>query len=79
MTESSIRRCNAAERAAFKAKRIGGIDHTSQGQEPALGSVDERLSILIRRLGGRTSPLPRLTDAEREQYRIQPTELMETR
>lgn len=68
----STRRCNAAERAAFKVKRIHGIDPRTQGQEPALGSVDERLGILVRRLGGRTAPLPRLTEAEREQYRIPP-------
>lgn len=50
-------RCNAAERAAFNAKRIraGYGDVILRGQEPALGTLDERLGIIVRRLGGQTA------------------------
>lgn len=61
-------RCNAAERAAFQRLRI----QVSSGQvmrcdEPALGTVDQRLDIIIRRLGGRTKLAP-LTEAERAEF-----------
>lgn len=36
-------------------------------QEPALGTVDQRLGILVRRLGGHTRP-PRMTERERRDY-----------
>lgn len=62
MTPGGVR-CTPAERAAFKRLHIHG---TGQCDEPALGSLDERLGIIIRRLGGRTTT-PRLTRYEREQ------------
>lgn len=63
---SQTTRCTPEERAKFKkfSPNLG-----CYGDEPALGTLDERLGILIRRFGGRTKPLPRLTAAEREQYR----------
>jgi len=35
--------------------------------EPVMGTLDQRLGILVRRHGGRTQPL-RTTDAERREY-----------
>jgi hypothetical protein len=65
-------RCTEAERAAFKRWVIPqGYGRVQiRCHEPALGTLDERLGIIVRRLGGRTTPLPRLTAAERDQYRV---------
>lgn len=63
----STKRCTAAERAAI----IRWVSHTDdvplkhQGGafEPALGTLAQRLDILIKRHGGRLRP-PRPTEAE---------------
>lgn len=45
-----VPRCNATERAAFRARRDRGANGAQHG-EPALGTVDQRLSIALARLG----------------------------
>jgi hypothetical protein len=62
MTE--IRRCNAAERAKFGPAQPGLLLETT---EPALGTLAERLDIIIRRQGGRTKA-PTATNQERRDY-----------
>lgn len=66
-----IRRLTADERKRFAryATDMNERDDrwcTASTPEPALGTLDERLDIIIRRHGGRTGPV-RLTPAERRQ------------
>lgn len=58
-------RFTAEERRIF----TGGIPAPGRPrwQEPALGTLDERLGIILRRLGGRTAA-PRPTEEERAEY-----------
>lgn len=72
-TAPVTRRCNAAERQAFKAwwppltgGRYGSNQVTQRG-EPALGTLEERLSIIIQRLGGTTGAV-RMSANERLEY-----------
>jgi hypothetical protein len=48
------------------ATRSYRVKHTPD--EPALGTLDERLAILVKRLGGRVGPV-KLTAAERAELR----------
>jgi hypothetical protein len=63
-----VRRCNAEERKAiirmsrfYDRKYRGVVDPA--GEEPAMGTLEERLDIIIRRLGGRAQ-LRRVYDVE---------------
>jgi hypothetical protein len=48
----TTKRCNAEERKAFKARYpYSDVRKHSQHGEPALGTLEERLNIVIRRLG----------------------------
>lgn len=65
----TIARLSAFERRHFRTQTLGigkpaGLSLT----EPALGTVAQRLDILILRLGGRISALPGLTGSERAEY-----------
>jgi len=63
-------RLNPEERKAFAryADQVSREDRQNAvPREPALGTVDERLDIIIRRHGGQTGPI-RLTKAERAAY-----------
>lgn len=56
-------RLTPKERALFRSwQGVGGCT------EPALGTLEQRLTIVIHRLGGRTAALPRLSAEERELY-----------
>lgn len=59
-------RLTSAERKAFLGKRAGEIIGRYEC-EPALGTLDERLGILVRRHGGRTR-VQRLSSHERADY-----------
>lgn len=69
-----IARLTPAERQ-LAARYAAGInaDHPSlrTPREPAMGTLDERLDIIIRRLGGRTGPIKLTPDERRlvESYR----------
>lgn len=68
-THVPIPRCNTAERAALTRIRFRLHDGTTQAVlEPALGTLDERLGIIIRRLGGHTHR-KHLSAAELDAYR----------
>lgn len=72
---TAIARLTPGERAVFaehasatdtKIRSDGGFPiHTPR--EPAMGTLDERLGIIIRRLGGRTAPV-NATRAEVAEY-----------
>lgn len=65
------RRCTAAERdcPAFRHTVSTGYGLSVVGgrTEPALGTLHERLGIIVRRLGGHTGP-PRATQRELHDY-----------
>ena len=70
MTENVFtRRCNAQERqcTAFRHSEAWNTLGSRSRTEPALGTLDERLGIIVRRLGGRTGPV-RATARERQDY-----------
>jgi hypothetical protein len=61
------KRCTAGERIAFGRTPHDGKIAASQLGEPALGSLEDRLSIIIGRLGGRVGPVT-MSPAERAEY-----------
>jgi len=61
---STTTRLTAAERAHF-----AGPYGTVAGTEPAMGTLDQRLGIIIRRLGGRTGAV-RASVAERHEHAV---------
>jgi hypothetical protein len=61
---NGITRLTAQEREAWKGWRVAGIDV----EEPIMGSLEERLALLVRAHGGRVR-LPGAGEQERERYR----------
>jgi hypothetical protein len=62
----TTKRCTAAERRAFEPLYLGD-SYGEQIGEPALGTLDQRLHIILRRLGARVAPV-RMTARERNDY-----------
>ena len=67
----SVPRLTATERKVFAQRGVvvvaGGRSRTYTYREPALGTLDERLNIIIKRHGGTVGPI-RLTPGERADY-----------
>ena len=78
MSTPVIPRCNAAERARYR-KPISAGYADLPGFEPALGTLDQRLAILVRRHGGRVKGLPAMSAAEKREYALLFSSVMATR
>lgn len=78
----TITRCTPTERVHFRkicAEHALGDGHKLRDTEPALGTLDQRLDILIRRHGGRTSAFPPMTREQRREYELLLSSVLATR
>jgi hypothetical protein len=62
-------RCNAEERKAFKRQATHHAGVIDPVEEPALGTLEQRLDIIFKRHGGNLRPL-KPTPAERDAYAL---------